>query len=68
MFTCTSDYVEVANTLNIPKSQLGACIDSGTSQHYSPDHDMFINYCPISNTTITAADSHKLKALIKGDV
>ena len=30
-FTCTSDYVEVANALNIPKSQLGACIDSSAS-------------------------------------
>ena len=30
-FTCTSDYVEVANTFNVPKSQLGACIDSSAS-------------------------------------
>ena len=30
-FTCMSDYVEVANALNVPKSQFGACIDSGTS-------------------------------------
>ena len=30
-FTCTSDYVEVTNALNIPKSRLGACIDSGAS-------------------------------------
>ena len=30
-FTCTSDYVEVPNALNTPKSRLGACIDSGTS-------------------------------------
>ena len=52
-FTCMSDYIEVTNTLNVPKSQLGACINSGTSQHYSPDRDAFINYCPINNTTIT---------------
>ena len=63
-----SDYVEVANTLNIPKSQLGACINSGASQHYSPDCDVFINYCPINNTTITTANGWKLKALRKGDV
>ena len=67
-FTCTSDYVEVANTLNVPKSQLGACIDSCTSRHYSPDHDVFINYCPINSTTITTADGCKLKALRKGNV
>ena len=67
-FTCTSDYVEVTNTLNVPKSQLGACIDSGASQHYSPDCDVFINYCPINNTTITTADCHKLKALGKDNV
>ena len=30
-FTCTSEYVEVTNALNVPKSQLGACIDSGAS-------------------------------------
>ena len=67
-FTCTSDYVEVTNTLNIPKSQLGACIDSGASRYYSPNCNAFINYCPINNTTITTANSHKLKALGKGNV
>ena len=67
-FICTSDYVEVANTLNVPKSRLGACIDSGASWHYSLDHDVFINYCPINNTTITTANSCKLKALGKGNV
>ena len=67
-FTCMSDYVEVANTLNVPKSRLGACIDSGASQHYSPDRDAFINYSPINNTTITTANGCKLKALGKGDV
>ena len=67
-FTCMSDYVEVANALNVPKSRLGACIDSGTSRHYSPDRDAFINYSPINNTTITTADGRKLKALGKGNV
>ena len=64
-FTCTSDYIEVTNTLNVPKSQLGACINSSTSQHYSPDCNAFINYCPINNIT---TDSYELKALRKGDV
>ena len=67
-FTCTSDYVEVANALNVPKSRLGACIDSGASRHYSPDRNVFINYSPINNTTITTADGCKLKALRKGDM
>ena len=67
-FTCTSDYVEVANALNVPKSRLGACINSSTSRHYSPDHNEFINYCQINNTTITTANGHKLKALGKSDV
>ena len=67
-FTCMSNYIEVANALNVPKSQLGACIDSSASQHYSPNHNAFINYSPINNTTITTADGHKLKALRKGNV
>ena len=30
-FTWISNYVEVTNALNVPKSQLGACIDSGAN-------------------------------------
>ena len=30
-FIWISNYVEVTNALNVPKSQLGACIDSGAS-------------------------------------
>ena len=63
-----SNYVEVTSALNIPKSRLGACINSGTSRHYSPNRNAFINYCPINNTTITTANGCKLKALRKGDV
>jgi hypothetical protein len=29
MFTCTSDYMAVADTLNLLKSRLGTCLDSG---------------------------------------
>ena len=68
IFTCMSNYVEAANALNVPKSQLGACINSSTSWHYSPDWDVFINYCLINNTTITTANGCKLKVLGKGDV
>ena len=36
-FTSTSDYVNVAETLQVPKSKLGSCIDSGASEVYCPD-------------------------------
>ena len=56
VFTCTSNYTNVAEALKIPKSQLGACIDIRASHHYSPHHDKFENYCPITGCTITTAD------------
>ena len=62
MFTCTSDYADVTNALNIPKSQLGTCIDSGASHHYSPHHNAFTDY-PIHNWGIMTADGQKLKAV-----
>jgi hypothetical protein len=31
-FTCTSDYMTVTDDLDLPKSKLGTCIDSGVSQ------------------------------------
>ena len=67
-FTCTSDYAAVANTLQIPKERLGACIDSGASSHYCPDRTKFHNYKPIDNRDITTADGHILKAVGMGDV
>ena len=67
-FTCTSNYIEVTCALNIPKSLLSICIDSSTSQCYSPNHNTFTNYCLISNTTITTANGWKLKVLGKGNV
>jgi hypothetical protein len=36
-FSCTSDFANVAEELQVPKSRLGACIDSGASEVYSPD-------------------------------
>ena len=33
-FTCTSDYVAVTNTLDVPKSKLKTCMDSGVSHDY----------------------------------
>ena len=55
-FTCISDYADVANALNVPKSQLGTCVDSGASRHYSPHRNVFTDYSPIHNQSITTAD------------
>ena len=30
-FTCTSDYAAVVEKLNLSKSKLGTCVDSGVS-------------------------------------
>ena len=65
-FTCTSDYV--ANTLQIPKAKFGACVDSGASRHYCPDHTKFSNYRELEGRNITTADGHTLKAAGIGDV
>ena len=43
-FTCTLDYVAMADGLNVSKSRLGTCIDSGASRDYCPDHAKFSNY------------------------
>jgi hypothetical protein len=61
-FACTSDYVAVAETLQLLKSKLGTCIDSGATQVYSPDHFKFSNYRPIDHD-ITTADGRIVKAV-----
>ena len=43
-FTCLSDYADVANNLDIPRSRLGTCMDSGTSCNYCLDRSKFTNY------------------------
>ena len=43
-FTCTLDYADLPRALQIPKSHLRACIDSGASHHYCPDSERFENY------------------------
>ena len=68
MFTCTSDYADLPRALQIPKSHIGACIDSGASCHYCPDRKRFENYQPISWQNITTADGHTLRAVEIGDV
>ena len=67
-FTCTFDYADVTNALNVPKSQLGAYIDSGASHHYSPHCNAFTDYCPIHNWSITTADGQKLKVVSMGNI
>ena len=65
---CTSDYADIPKAFQIPKSQLGACMNSGASRHYHLDHDKFENYWPISGQNITTADSCTLRAVGVGDV
>ena len=43
-FTCTSDYVALIKTLELPKDKFGACVDSGTSSQYCPNCAQFQNY------------------------
>jgi gag-polypeptide of LTR copia-type len=66
-FVCTSDYVAVAETLQLPKSNLGTCINSGATQVYSPDCFKFSNYRPIDRD-ITTADGQIVKAVGVGDL
>jgi len=59
VFTCTSDLSALAESINIPQDHLNACIDSGISYHYCPDHAKFINYRLITGCTMMTADSGK---------
>jgi len=36
-FMCTSNFACIVESLQVPKSRLGSCIDSGASNVYSPD-------------------------------
>ena len=65
VFTCTSDYADLPRALQIPKSHLGACINSGASCHYC---ERFENYQPISGRNITTADRRTLRVVGIGDV
>ena len=66
-FTCTYDFANVAEALQVPKSRLGTCIDSGASRVYSPDRSKFTNYKSIDRR-ITTADGRQLKAIGMGDL
>ena len=43
-FTCMSNYTNVAENLQVLRSKLGLCIDSGASEVYCPDREKFANY------------------------
>ena len=44
VFTCTFDYVAVANGLDVLKLKLGMCIDSRASRDYCPNRSKFVAY------------------------
>ena len=67
VFTCTSDFADVAESSNLPKSKYGTCLDSGASNDYSPDRTKFSNYREV-NRDITTADGRTLKVVGMGDL
>jgi Zinc knuckle len=42
-FTCTSYFITLAKSLDLPRSKLGTCIESGATRDYCPDHTKFTN-------------------------
>ena len=66
-FTCTSNYVAVAEDLDVPKLRLETCIDSSASQDSCPDHSKFLNYILVQ-CTITTADGRTLDTVGMGDL
>ena len=50
IFTCMSE----ADNLDVPKSRLGTCINSGASWDYCPDCSKFLNYKEIHRKITTA--------------
>ena len=67
IYNSMSNYVNVTKTLQVPKSKLGLCIDSGASEVYCPDQEIFANYRLI-NQSITTTDRRKLKVIGMGDL
>jgi hypothetical protein len=61
----TSDFKAEAHATS---TDHGIILDSGTSQHFSPEHLKFLNYSKISPEPIRAADGHTFSALGQGDV
>ena len=53
--------------LDIPKSRLGMCIDSGASKDYCPDCTKFANYKSVK-WDMTTTDGRMLTAIRMGDL
>ena len=66
-FTCTSDYVAVVKMLDVPRSKLGTCMDSGALNHYCPDQSKFMDYKSIE-CEITTANGRTLKTAGMGNL
>src|SRR5882762_10488809 len=68
-FSCTSDYAEIAQGLDLPTTKLGGSIvDTGTSSHFCPDRTKFQNYRPLVGRSIHTADGWSHVAARVGDV
>ena len=67
MFTCTSNYVAVADKLDVLKLKLGICIDSRASRDYCPDQSKFITYRAVQQK-ITTANGRLLDVIGMGDL
>jgi hypothetical protein len=68
-FSCTSDYVEIAQGLDLLTTKLGGSIvDTGASSHFCPDQTKFQNYRPLIGRSIHAADGRSHVAARVGDV
>ena len=64
-FTCSLDYTDVVNTLDILKLRLGTCMDSSASRDYCPDYLKFSNYRNV-HCEITTADGRMLTEIQNG--
>ena len=66
-FVCSSAYANIVEALNVPKSRLSTCVDSGASRDYCPNRERFTNYRTI-DCNITTADGRTVKAIGMGDM
>ena len=68
MFTCTSTFVGVANSLQIPLSKRGVIVDSGVSSHFCPDKSKFISIRSLEGQTIHTTNDGAILACGVGDI
>jgi hypothetical protein len=60
--------VSVVNNLNVPKSRLGAIVDSEVSSHFCPKKSKFETFEPITSTLIGTANGHTFNGQGQGNV